>query len=55
VIFVREVAHAGWHVTGHGTTLGPCRKSRPMWLGCALRVVLKLKKILREPASLMAG
>jgi hypothetical protein len=37
-----------------------CRKTQPVWLGFALRVFLKLKKILmpsgaRQPASLMGA
>ncbi len=60
VIFFRDGAHARWHVESHVKKLAFCRKTQPVWLGFALRVVLKLKKMLlpagnRQPASLMAG
>ncbi len=60
VIFFRDGAHARWHVEGHVKKLAFCRKTQPVWLGFALRVVLKLKKMFfpaasRQPASLMAG
>lgn len=60
VIFFRDGAHARWHVEGRVKKLAFCRKTQPMWLGFALRVVLKLKKILmpsgaRQPASLMGA
>lgn len=60
VIFFRDGAHAKWHVEGHVKKLAFCRKTSPVWFGLALRVFLKLKKILlpagsRQPASLMAG
>jgi uncharacterized protein len=60
VIFFRDGAHARWHVEDHVRKIAFCRKTQPMWLGFALRVFLKLKKILlgttaRQPASLMAG
>ena len=60
VIFFRDGAHARWHVEGHVKKLAFCRKTSPAWFGFALRVFLKLKKILlpassRQPASLMAG
>ena len=60
VIFFKDGAHARWHVESHVKTLALCRKTQPVWLGFALRVVLKLKKMFlpageRQPASLMAG
>ncbi len=60
VIFFKDGAHARWHVESHVKKLAFCRKTQPVWLGFALRVVLKLKKMFlpagnRQPASLMAG
>lgn len=60
VIFFRDGAHARWHVEDHVKKLAFCRKTSPAWFGFALRVFLKLKKILlgtgaQKPASLMAG
>ncbi len=60
VIFFKDGAHARWHIESHVKKLAFCRKTQPAWLGFALRVVLKLKKVLlpagnRQPASLMAG
>jgi len=60
VIFFKDGAHARWHVEGFVKKLAFCRKTQPVWLGFALRVFLKLRKILlpageRQPASLMAG
>jgi hypothetical protein len=60
VVFFRDGAHAPWHVEGRVKKLAFCRKTQPVWLGFALRVVLKLKKILmpsaaRQPASLMGA
>jgi uncharacterized cupin superfamily protein len=60
VIFFKDGAHARWHIESHVKKLAFCRKTQPVWLGFALRVVLKLKKLLlpagnRQPASLMAG
>jgi hypothetical protein len=60
VVFFRDGAHARWHVEGRVKKLAFCRKTQPMWLGFALRVVLKLRKILmpsgaRQPASLMGA
>ena len=50
VIFFKDGAHARWHVESHVKKLAFCRKTSPVWLGFALRVFLKLKKILL-PAS----
>ena len=60
VIFFKDGAHARWHVESHVRKLAFCRKTQPVWLGFALRVVLKLKKMFlpagdRQPASLMAS
>jgi hypothetical protein len=60
VIFFKDGAHARWHIESHVKKLAFCRKTQPVWLGLALRVVLKLKKMLlpagnRQPASLMTG
>jgi hypothetical protein len=60
VIFFKDGAHARWHIESHVKKLAFCRKTQPVWLGFALRVFLKLKKIFlpagdRQPASLMAG
>jgi uncharacterized protein len=60
VIFFKDGAHARWHVEGYVKKLAFCRKTQPVWLGFALRVVLKLRKMFlpageRQPASLMAS
>ena len=60
VIFFRDGAHARWHVEGRVKKLAFCRKTQPVWLGFALRVFLKLKKMFspagnRQPASLMGS
>ena len=60
VIFFKDGAHARWHIESHVKKLAFCRKTQPVWLGLALRVVLKLKKMFlpagnRQPASLMAS
>jgi len=60
VILFKDGAHARWHVEGFVKKLAFCRKTQPVWLGFALRVLLKLKKMFlpagdRQPASLMAG
>jgi hypothetical protein len=60
VIFFKDGAHARWHIESHVKKLAFCRKTQPVWLGFALRLVLKLKKMFlpagnRQPASLMAG
>ena len=60
VIFFKDGAHARWHIESHVKKLAFCRKTQPVWLGFALRVVLKLKRMFlpagnRQPASLMAG
>ena len=60
VIFFKDGAHARWHVESHVKKLAFCRKTQPVWLGFALRVFLKLRKMFssagnRQPASLMAS
>jgi len=60
VIFFKDGAHARWHIESHVKKLAFFRKTQPVWLGFALRVVLKLRKMFfpagsRQPASLMAG
>jgi uncharacterized cupin superfamily protein len=60
VIFFKDGAHARWRIESHVKKLAFCRKTQPVWLGFALRVVLKLKKMFlpagdRQPASLMAS
>jgi uncharacterized protein len=60
VIFFKDGAHARWHIEDRVRKLAFCRKTQPVWLGFALRVFLKLKKILlpsgtRQPASLMGS
>ena len=60
VDFFRDGAHARWHVEGRVRKLAFCRKTQPVWFGFALRVFLKLRKMLmpsgkRQPASLMAS
>jgi uncharacterized cupin superfamily protein len=60
VIFFRDGAHARWHVEGHVKKLAFCRKTQPVWLGFALRVVGKLKRMMMpaftdQPASLMGS
>jgi uncharacterized cupin superfamily protein len=60
VIFFKDGAHARWHIEDRVRKLAFCRKTQPVWLGFALRVVLKLKKMLlpsgtRQPASLMGS
>jgi uncharacterized cupin superfamily protein len=60
VIFFRDGAHARWHVEGRVRKLAFCRKAQPAWLGFAVRVFLKLRKIIlppgeRQAASLMSS
>jgi hypothetical protein len=57
VIFFKDGAHAKWHVEGRVRKLAFCRKTQPVWLGFAVRVILKLRKIFlpvdeRQAASL---
>jgi uncharacterized protein len=60
VIFFKDGAHARWHIEDRVRKLAFCRKTQPVWLGFALRVFLKLKKIFlpageRQAASLMGS
>src|ERR1700676_2729268 len=60
VIFFRDGAHARWHVEGHVKKLAFCRKTQPVLLGFASRVISKIKRTLtpsgkRQPASLMGA
>jgi uncharacterized protein len=60
VIFFKDGAHARWRVEGHVKKLAFCRKTQPVWLGFALRVIGKVRRILlppgeREAASLMGA
>jgi uncharacterized protein len=60
VIFFKDGAHAKWHVEGRVRKLAFCRKTQPVWIGFALRVFLKLKKIMlpadeRQAASLLTS
>jgi len=60
VIFFKDGAHARWHVQGYVKKLAFCRKTQPVWLGFALRVINKLKRMLvpvggDKAASLMGA
>ena len=60
VIFFKDGAHARWHVEGHVKKLAFCRKTQPVLLALALRVLLRIKRMLlpagkRQPASLMGS
>ena len=60
VVFFRDGAHAKWHVEGHVKKLAFCRKTQPAWLGFALRVAGRLKRMLLpsatpRPASLLGA
>jgi uncharacterized cupin superfamily protein len=60
VIFFKDGAHARWHVEGHVRKLAFCRKTQPVLLGLALRVISKIKRTLipagkRQAAGLMAS
>jgi hypothetical protein len=60
VIFFKDGAHARWHIESFVKKLAFCRKTQPVWLGFALRVFLKLRKMFlpageRQPAGLMAN
>jgi uncharacterized cupin superfamily protein len=49
VIFFRDGAHARWHVEGRVRKLAFCRKTQPVLLGFALRVLSKIKRTLLTP------
>jgi uncharacterized protein len=60
VIFFKNGAHARWHVESHVKKLAFCRKTQPVWLGLALRMVGKIKRTLlpagkSQPASLIGA
>ena len=60
VVFFKDGAHARWHVEGRVRKLAFCRKTQPVLVGLALRVISKIKRTLlpsgkRQPASLMAS
>jgi uncharacterized protein len=55
VIFFRDGAHAKWHVEDHVKKLAFCRKTQPVWLGLALRVIGKIKRILLPPGERQAA
>lgn len=55
VIFFRDGAHARWHVESRVRKLAFCRKTQPAWLGFALRVFLKLRKIILPPGERQAA
>ncbi len=60
VIFFRDGAHARWYVESHVRKLAFCRKTQPVWLGFAARVIGKIKRMLlpagsRQAASLMGA
>ena len=54
VIYFKEGAHAKWHVEKHVRKLAFCRKSQPVLLGFASRVLSKITRTLmltRKPKS----
>jgi uncharacterized protein len=55
VVFFKDGAHAKWHVEGHVKKLAFCRKTQPVWLGFALRVIGKIKRILLPPGERQAA
>jgi uncharacterized cupin superfamily protein len=60
VIFFKDGAHAKWHIESHVRKLAFCRKTQPVWVGFALRVFLKIKRILmpsdeRQAPSLLGS
>jgi uncharacterized protein len=46
VIFFKEGAHAIWHVEDHVRKLAFCRKTNPVLLNFAVRVLAKIKRVL---------
>ena len=54
-VFFKDGAHAKWHVEGHVKKLAFCRKTQPVWLGFALRVIGKVKRILLPPGERQAA
>jgi uncharacterized protein len=60
VIFFKDGAHAKWHVEGHVRKLAFCRKTQPVPLAFAFRVLSKIKKTLvpagkRQPVGLVGS
>jgi uncharacterized cupin superfamily protein len=45
VVFFKDGAHARWHIESHVKKLAFCRKTHPVWLGFAFRVLGKLRRI----------
>src|SRR6202171_2490504 len=46
VSFFRDAAHAKWQVEGNVQMLAFCRRTQPVLLGFALRVISKIKRTL---------
>jgi len=60
VIFFKDGAHAKWHVEGHVRKLAFCRKTQPVPLAFAFRVLSKIKRTLvpagkRQPVGLVGS
>ena len=60
VIFFRDGAHAKWHIEDHVRKLAFCRKTHPVLLAFAFRVLSKIMRTLmpsgkRQPASLLGS
>ncbi|WP_024517774.1 cupin domain-containing protein [Bradyrhizobium sp. Tv2a-2] len=55
VIFFKDGAHAKWHVEGHVKKLAFCRKTQPVWLGFAIRVIGKIKRMFIPAAGQKAA
>jgi uncharacterized cupin superfamily protein len=60
VVFFRDGAHAKWHVEGHVKKLAFCRKTQPVLLSFAFRLLSKIKRTLmpsgkRQPAGLVGS
>jgi uncharacterized protein len=55
VIFFKEGAHAKWHVEGHVRKLSFCRKTQPVLIGFALRVLSKITRTLMPARKRKAG
>ena len=60
VIFFNDGAHAKWHIEDHVRKLAFCRKTHPVLLAFAFRVLSKIMRTLmpsgkRQPASLLGS
>jgi hypothetical protein len=60
VIFFKDGAHAKWHIEDHVRKLAFCRKTHPVLLAFAFRVLSKIMRTLmpsgkRQPASLLGS